>query len=311
MRVSRSAWSTPTLEVGTLMDVQHVCQLGAELGEGPVWVERESALWFVDIKARRAHRWHPGRRELRSWAAPEQPGFLAPLRGDGFIVGLKTGLHRFDPATSEFVHLLAVEPDLPENRLNDGSVSPEGELWFGSMHDLEVEPTGALYRLDTNGRCVRLDEGFVIGNGPAFSPDGRTFYHTDTTKRTVYAFDRPDPHTLAGKRIFVRIEDGAGHPDGTTVDQEGGVWIALWGGSAVRRYSPEGKILASVRLPCANVTKIAFGGQDLRTAYVTTAWKGLTREQRAVQPLAGDLFSFAAPAPGLRPAEVHLNPTGD
>ncbi|HEY1892721.1 MAG TPA: SMP-30/gluconolactonase/LRE family protein [Steroidobacteraceae bacterium] len=293
------------------MDVKHVCPLGAELGEGPVWVERESALWFVDIKGRRTHRWHPGRREHRFWPAPEQPGFLAPLRGGGFIVGLKSGLQRFDPATSEFVHLLAVEPDRPENRMNDGSVSPEGELWFVSMHDPEVEPTGALYRLDTDGQCVRLDEGFVIGNGPAFSPDGRVFYHTDTTRRTVYAFDRPDPHTLTRKRIFVRIEEGAGHPDGTTVDQEGCVWIALWGAAAVRRYSPEGEILATVRLPCANVTKIAFGGPDLRTAYVTTAWKGLTREQRAAQPLAGDLFSFEAPAPGLHPVEVKLRVTAD
>jgi xylono-1,5-lactonase len=287
-----------------IMDAKHVCQVGAELGEGPVWVERESALWFVDIKARRAHRWHPLRREHRFWAVPEQPGFLAPIRGGGFVVGLKTGLHRFDPEASEFMILAQVEPHLPANRLNDGCVSPEGELWFGSMHDPELEPTGALYRLDADGRCVCLDKGYVITNGPAFSPDGRVFYHTDTSHRTVYAFDRPDPHTLAGKRVFVQIEEGAGHPDGTTVDQEGCVWIALWGGWAVRRYSPEGKLLATVRLPCANVTKIAFGGPDLRTAYVTTAWKGMTREQRAAQPLAGDLFSFEAPAPGLRPVEV-------
>jgi xylono-1,5-lactonase len=286
------------------MDAKHVCQVGAELGEGPVWVERDAALWFVDIKARRAHRWHPGRREHRFWTAPEQPGFLEPLRGGGFVAGLKTGLHRFDPATSEFVLVARVEPGLPENRLNDGSVSPEGELWFGSMHDPEREPSGALYRLDPDGRSVCLDKGYVITNGPAFSPDGRVFYHTDTSRRTVYAFDRPEPHKLANKRVFVQIEEAAGHPDGTTVDEEGCVWIALWGGWAVRRYSPEGKLLATVRLPCANVTKIAFGGSDLRTAYVTTAWKGMTPQQRAAQPLAGDLFSFEAPAPGLRQAEV-------
>jgi xylono-1,5-lactonase len=287
----------------------HVCKVGAELGEGPVWVERESALWFVDIKGRCAHRWDPATREHRFWRAPEQPGFLAPLRGGGFIVGLKSGLHRFDPGTGEFVHLAHVEPSLPANRLNDGCVSPEGVLWFGSMHDPEVEPSGALYRLEAQGRCVALDVGYVITNGPAFSPDGGVFYHTDTRERTVFAFDRPDPNTLARKRVFVRIEEGAGHPDGTTVDQEGGVWIALWGGWGVRRYSPCGELLASVRLPCANVTKIAFGGADLRTAYVTTAWKGLTRGERAAQPLAGDLFSFAAPAPGLRPVEVAMIPT--
>jgi D-xylonolactonase len=291
------------------MDAMHVCKVGAELGEGPVWVERESALWFVDIKSRRAHRWHPGTGEHRFWAAPEQPGFIAPLHGGDFVVGLKTGLHRFDPQAGEFVHVAHVEPHLPANRLNDACVSPEGALWFGSMHDPESDPSGALYRLDADGGCVSLDKGYVITNGPAFSPDGRVFYHTDTANRTVYAFDRPQPHKLAGKRVFVRIEEGAGWPDGTTVDQEGCVWIALWGGWGVRRYSPEGRLLATVRLPCAQVTKVAFGGRELRTAYVTTAWKGMTPEQRAAQPLAGDLFAFEAPAPGLRPAEVRVFPT--
>ena len=291
------------------MQARHVCKVGAELGEGPVWVERDAAVWFLDIKGRRAHRWHPASGELRSWAAPEQVGFLAPVRGGGFIAGLKTGLHRFDPQSSEFAHLTSVEPYHPDNRLNDGSVSPEGELWFGSMHDQQSEPSGALYRLDRDGRCVVLDKGYVITNGPAFSPDGRVFYHTDTANRTVYAFDRPEPHTLERKRVFVRIEEGAGYPDGTAVDQEGCVWIALWGGWGVRRYSPAGKLLATVRMPCANVTKIAFGGPDLRTAYATTAWKGMKQEERGAQPLAGDIFSFETPAPGVRPVEVSVFPT--
>jgi sugar lactone lactonase YvrE len=286
------------------MEARQVSKVGAELGEGPVWVERDSALWFVDIKGQRVHRWHPVSREHRFWPAPQKPGFLAPLRDGGFVVGLKSGLHRFDPQTGEFAHFADVEPQLPDNRLNDGSVSPEGALWFGSMHDPEVEGTGALYRLDANGRCVLLDKGYIITNGPAFSPDGHVFYHTDTADRTVYAFDRPEPGVLTHKRVFVKIEEGAGHPDGTAVDQEGCVWIALWGGWGVRRYSPEGNLLATVRLPCANVTKIAFGGPGLRTAYATTAWKGLSQEARAAQPLAGDLFSFEAPAPGLRPVEV-------
>ena len=182
-------------------------------------------------------------------------------RGGGFVVGLKTGLHRFDPQACEFVHLAHVEPHLPANRLNDACVSPDGALWFGSMHDPEA--------------------------------------------------DRPQPNTLAGKRVFVQIEEGAGWPDGTAVDQEGCVWIALWGGWGVRRYCPGGRLLATVRLPCANVTKLAFGGADLRTAYVTTAWKGMSEEERAAQPLAGDLFSFEAPAPGPRPVQVRVLPTCD
>jgi sugar lactone lactonase YvrE len=286
------------------LEAEHVCSASAELGEGPVWVPREAALWFVNIKGRQVHRYNPGSGELRGWLAPDQPGFLAPVRGGGFLAGLKTGLHRFDPGTGAFTRLTQVEPDLPGNRLNDGTVCPQGTLWFGSMHDGESDASGALYHLDAQGRCVALDRGYVITNGPAFSPDGRVFYHTDTVKRVVYAFDRPSTGTVTGKRVFVRIEDEAGWPDGTAVDAEGCVWIALWGGWSVRRYSPAGELLTTVRFPVANVTKIAFGGDDGRTAYATTAWKGLSVAERAKQPLAGDIFRFRTEVPGQPSVEL-------
>ena len=146
----------------------------------------------------------------------------------------------------------------------------------------------------------------MITNGPAFSPDGKTFYHTDTLDRVVYAFDHHRPGHLSGKRVFVRIEDGGGYPDGTVVDAEGCVWIALWSGWGIRRYSPDGELLATVRVACANVTKIAFGGEDRRTAFVTTAWKGLSPNERALQPQAGDLFQFRTTVPGLPCAELVL-----
>jgi xylono-1,5-lactonase len=183
-------------------------------------------------------------------------------------------------------------------------VSPDGALWFGSMHDPETDPSGCLYRLQEDGRCVVLDRGYIVTNGPAWSPCGRFFYHTDTFQRVVYVFDRPAPGSIAGKRVFVKIEDGAGFPDGTTVDSAGCVWVALWGGWGVRRYSPAGELLTTVRFPCANVTKIAFGGDDYRTVYATTAWKGLSATERAAQRLAGDLFRFRADVPGLQPAEI-------
>ncbi|HEY8509672.1 MAG TPA: SMP-30/gluconolactonase/LRE family protein, partial [Steroidobacteraceae bacterium] len=180
-------------------------------------------------------------------------------------------------------------------------------LWFGSMDDAENEPTGKLYRLAAKDRLETLDDGYVITNGPAWSPDGRTFYHTDTLERVIYAFDVPSPGVLRNKRVFARIEEGAGYPDGTTVDSEGCVWVAFFDGWKVRRYSPTGEVLATVRFPCANVTKIAFGGADRRTVYATTAWKGLSKEQRAAQPLAGDLFRFRVDVPGLAPAELVLD----
>ena len=288
------------------LSAEHVCRVGAELGEGPIWVERESALWFVDIKGRNLRRYEPVSGRQSAWGAPAQPGFILPTRGGGFLVGLKTGLHLFDPESGEFTHFAGVEPHAPGNRLNDASVGPDGAVWFGSMDDLESSRTGVLYRLAAGGNPMSLDGGYVITNGPAFSPDGRVFYHTDTLEGLVYAFDHTAPGKLSGKRVFVRIDAAEGYPDGTTVDAEGCVWVALWAGWGVRRYSPAGELLGTVHVPCANVTKVAFGGKDGCTAFATTAWKGLSAAERSQQPLAGDLFRFRTAVPGLpcREADV-------
>jgi sugar lactone lactonase YvrE len=280
-----------------------VWALGAELGEGPVWSAGEEAIWFVDIKKKQIHRFGARSGAKRSWDAPAAPGFLAPMGGGKFIAGLKTGLHAFDPATGAFEFLSNAEADRPANRLNDGAVDRHGRLWFGSMDDGESAPNGKLYCYD-RGAVRAMDDGYVITNGPAFSPDGRTLYHTDTLEKTIYAFDIADDGSLAGKRVFVAIEDGAGYPDGLTIDAEGCLWTGLFAGWAVRRYSQSGKLLTTIRFPCANVTKIAFGGSDLREVYATTAWKGLSAQDRAAQPLAGGLFRFEADVPGLPQNEV-------
>jgi sugar lactone lactonase YvrE len=289
-------------------EVSLACKVGAELGEGPVWVEQDAALWFVDIKGPRVHRFDPDSGERRSWDAPAQCGFVLPIRRSPLqlLAGLKTGLHEFDPRSGEFTLFATVEPHLPDNRLNDGAVSADGALWFGSMDDFGERPTGSLYRLSPGGRCVPLDSGYVVSNGPAFSPDARTFYHTDTVQRRVYAFDRDASSALSNRRVFVDIEKDGGFPDGTAVDADGCVWIAMWGGWGVRRYSPAGELLSQIRLPCANVTKVAFGGPDYSSVFVTTAWHGLSAMQRAEQPLAGDLFCFEAAVPGLKSTELLL-----
>jgi D-xylonolactonase len=287
-------------------EARQVRTVGAQLGEGPVWIARDRTLRFVDIKGRRVYRFDPASGDLRSADAPEQPGFVLPVRGGGFVAGLKNGLHRFDDERGQFTKLSVVEPHHPGNRLNDGAVSPDGALWFGSMDDSEEKSSGALYRW-SDGTLTALDSGYCITNGPAFSPDGRTFYHTDTLKRVVYAFDYSAHGALSNKRPFVSIEDGAGYPDGSVVDAEGCVWIALFCGWGVRRYSPRGELLTTVRFPCANVTKIAFGGEDRRTAYATTAWKGLSPDERSQQPQAGDLFTFRTDVPGLEAGELTLS----
>lgn len=269
--------------------------LGTELGEGPVWWN--GALWFTDIKQQEIHCFEPAGAK-RSWTAPSPVGFLVPRKNGHFLAGAKAGLYDFDPVSGEFALIREVEPQLPDNRLNDGAVDARGRLWFGSMDDGEGAASGKLYRLDAGGLAA-MDSGYVITNGPAFSPDGGTLYHTDTLEKTIYAFDTDEDGMLANKRPFVRIEDGAGYPDGPVVDAQGCLWTGLFGGWAVRRYSPQGALLQAVQFPVANVTKIAFGGADLKTVYATTAAKGLAPDELAAQPLAGGLFRFTADVPGL------------
>jgi sugar lactone lactonase YvrE len=281
-----------------------VWPVGAELGEGPLWSPLESALWFVDIKQNKLHRYDPSSGVRRSYDTPPSPSFIVPARNGTFVVGLQSGLHRFDPVTGVLSLLLAVEPDRPGNRLNDGALDSKGRLWFGSMDNSETEKTGSLFRLDSNAATV-VDSGYVITNGPCFSPDGRILYHTDTRANTIYAFDVADDGSLSGKRVFVTIEPGAGHPDGSVTDAQGYIWTCLFLGWAARRYAPSGELISEVRFPCSNITKLAFGGAELRTAYVTTARHLLTTAQRAQQPLAGGLFTFAVDVPGLRQGVLH------
>jgi len=272
-----------------------VWPLACELGEGPLWWR--GALWFTDIKQKAIHRFDPDRGNGESWPAPSEVGFLAPLQDGHFIAGAKTGLYDFNPADGAFRRTRTIEPNLPSNRLNDGIVDSRGRLWFGSMDDGEQNPSGALYRLDQSGLCV-MDSGYIITNGPAISPDGRTLYHTDTLQKRIHAFDLGMDGSLSGKRVFAAIEDGAGYPDGPVVDSQGCLWTGLFGGWGVRRYSPQGALLECVSFPVANVTKLAFGGADLTTVYATTARKGLNAAALAAQPLAGGLFCFQAGTPG-------------
>jgi D-xylonolactonase len=274
-----------------------IWEVQALLGEGAMWEPVNRQVWFVDIKGKRIHRCDPDGANQRSWDAPGQVSFVVPTADGGVVCALEDGLYRFIAATGEFVALAKVEADQPGNRFNDGHVDHLGRLWFGSMHDNEEAPTGALYRFD-GARIAQMDDGYVITNGPALSPDGRTLYHTDTLDKVVYAFDLAADGTLSNKRTFVELTDG-GHPDGMAVDADGNVWVATFGGWRIDRFDASGTKIGAVAFPCANVTKLAFGGDDLRTVYATTARKGLSAEDLAQQPLAGGLFTFRADTAGL------------
>lgn len=273
-----------------------------ELGEGPVWSADERCVWFVDIKGRKLHRYGVDDGFTRSFDAPDQIGFALPLEGGGLVCGIRGGLHRFDPESGRFELIRPVETDRPGNRLNDGFVAPDGSLWFGSMPDDEGDKSGVLYRL-ADGRLEAADRGYCVTNGPALSPDGRTLYHHDTLDRSIYAFDHQDGR-LSNKRLFARTS--AGGADGPSMDSAGVLHVGVFGGWQVARFSPDGRELDPIRLPVSNVTKAAFGGDDLRDLYCTTAWLHLDEAGRAAQPHAGGLFRVRVDTPGMPQNKVRL-----
>jgi D-xylonolactonase len=274
-------------------------EMDALLGEGPVWVERDQALWFVDIKKQQIHRYDPATESRRSWDSPEQVGFILPAEGGGFVAGLESGLHRFDETTGQFELIVEVEPELPTNRLNDGVVDPAGRLWFGTMDNGEKAKSGAFYSFH-EGRLTRTQlDHIAITNGPAVSPDGKLLYYVDTLAGTIAVADINDDGSLGDSRPFASIEAKDGHPDGPTIDSNGYVWISLYAGWEAWRFAPNGERVARVRFPVANITKIAFGGEGLRTAFATTARQMLTPDEIAPQPLIGSLFQFRVTVPGF------------
>ncbi|MBV7537627.1 SMP-30/gluconolactonase/LRE family protein [Duganella sp. sic0402] len=280
----------------SLYQPECIWPLAATLAEGPVWHAEDKALYFVDIKQRAIHRCAEDGGRRQSWTVPDEVGFALPIHGGDFVCGLPGRLERFSFETGALTTIQELESDIPGNRLNDGYVDRHGALWFGSMDNAEVAPSGSLFRLSATG-LQHKDGGYVITNGPCVSPDGRTFYHTDTLEKVIYAFDLDEAGNLSNKRVFVRIA-GSGYPDGTAVDSDGVLWVGLFAGARIERYAPSGELLDSIAMPCSNITKVTFGGADLRTVFVTTARKGLSAEELRREPLAGGIFSFRVASPG-------------
>lgn len=274
---------------------------GALLGESPRWHAAEARLYWVDIERREIHRTDPVTGADEVMQLDQQVGCIAPRARGGLVAALADGCALIDAWGAEPRPFgPAVLADKPEQRFNDGCVDAAGRLWVGSLTNDKANPAATLYRLDPDGSLTAMFGGLTTSNGAAFSPDGRTFYHADTPTHIIRAYD-VDPATgaLGGGRLFHRFEHGKGRPDGAAVDAEGSYWSALWDGWRIVRLSPSGELLQTIDLPVQRPTMIAFGGADLRTAFVTSAGKNLTDGQRRDQPHAGGVLAFRVDVPGL------------
>lgn len=278
------------------MDIQCVADVKAVLGEGPTWDEAAQALTFVDIKGRRLFRHREGER-LEEFSTPFRIGSLVPRASGGHIAGTDRGIAEVDLQLERFELLFDPEEDRDSNRFNDGKVDRRGRFFAGTMDDEEQQASGAFYRIDKNLGCTRVDDGFRVTNGPAFSPDGKTMYANDSARQLTYRYDLLPDGTPINRRELARFGKGEGYPDGMAVDAEGCLWIAFWDGWCLRRLSPDGERLSELKVPVQRPTSCTFGGASLDQLFITSARVGLEEKDLATQPTAGGLFMTV---PGVR-----------
>lgn len=287
----------PTRDAG----VRCVFASGDELGETPLWCDRTNALWWIDIEKPRLQSFEPASGRHRAFAFPQRfLGSAALRREGGFLLALDRSLYLFDPEERRLEHFCDVETAPLDNRLNDGRCDGLGRFWIGTMDVGLQKPTGSLYRIGADRTVAKSHGGVIVSNSIAIAPDQRTFYYSDTRRFVMWAFDFDARRgALSNKRVFVDHSASRDRPDGACVDEEGYVWVAMFGGARVARYSPDGRLDRTIPLPVTNPTCVCFGGADLSTLYITSARKFLSREQLDAEPLAGALLAVTVPTRGL------------
>ncbi|MFE9448035.1 SMP-30/gluconolactonase/LRE family protein [Streptomyces sp. NPDC006739] len=263
----------------------------ATLGEGPTWDATAGHLIWIDILGSRVHTYHPssGRRTVRT--TEQHVGAVKPRAGGGLVLNLRDGVGLLDPDGA--FRWLHHEP-VPGRRANDAAVAPDGSLWAGTMRYDEAAGGGTLTRLTGDGTVTTVLPDVTVSNGTGWSPDGALMYYVDTPTRRIDVFTH-DGELVGDRRPFAVIEEAAGFPDGLTVDADGCVWVALWDGGAVRRYTPAGDLDRVIELPTPRTTACAFGGPGLGDLYVTTARVGLDRPD----PFAGSVLVVPGAGKGL------------
>jgi sugar lactone lactonase YvrE len=262
------------------------------LGEAPLWDAANKTICWIDILNGYIHEFIPSKNEHKKVAVNDMIGAIALCTNGNFLAALKSGLSLIDRDNGKITLLCHPEVHLPENRFNDGKCDPAGRFWTGTMALSEKEEAGSVYMIEKDlSHSIKI-EGVTISNGLAWSPDNKAFYCIDTPTFEVVAYDyEVETGNISNRRVVITVPKIEGFPDGMTIDHQGMLWIAHWGGWQVARWNPmTGEKLSSIPLPAARITSCTFGGKDLQDLYITSARVGLTQKQLEEQPLAGCLF---------------------
>lgn len=285
-----------------------VSELRCQLGEGPVWDERQNTLYWLDSFSKLWLRLMPDG-QIARFSAPTPVGMLALRQDGGIVLGLEDGIYLAEEETGHLGLLCNPEQGVIGNRFNDGKPGPCGRLYIGTMSTANNDgsgnapASGALYAVAPDGSWQRLLTGVGISNGMAWNREEDTFYYADSPTRCVFAFDYDKKSgLLTNRRVAVKLPEGDGIPDGLTIDENNQLWIAQWGGWCVSHYEPAtGELLGKISVPAEHVTSCCFGGETLDTLFITTAATGLNLQQLKKQPQAGMLFAAKTGVHGMPP----------
>lgn len=272
------------------------------LGETPLWCDLTQCLMWIDVDRATLHRAHlaSGRRDSFRFDARHLGGLALQQQPGSVLLALDTALHGFDIASGQLSPWAEVQPPTLNTRLNDGRCDAQGNLWIGTMDNGLAAPAGSFYRVGKDGTVTRQFGDVIVSNTVALSPDQRTLYFSDTRRFLTWAFDLDAEHgSLSNRRIFVDHRARRERPDGACVDSEGALWVAIFAGARVDRYTADGRLERSIALPVTNPTCVCLGGPGYRTLFITTARKFLSAERLEQEPLAGSVLALEVDVPGL------------
>jgi sugar lactone lactonase YvrE len=288
-------------------DVQCVISSNDSLGEGCLWDADSQCLWWLDIaRPTRIQRLNPSTGEHKVWTSPLLLTAIAKKKSGGFVVGGEDGVYSFDPTTGKTSAFCKPETDVPLNRMNDGACDAQGRFWIGSMmqnigpqgEDWDITAdTGKLFCVGADGASRIMENSIGVSNGPCWSPDGRTFYFSDSKNQLIFAYDFDSSSGDISNRRILSDDKRHGYPDGATVDAEGYIWSARWEGACVIRIDPKGGIDRVVEIPATRVTCPVFGGAEMDTLYLTTSRAHVDAETLSRYPDQGGVFAFR---PGVK-----------
>jgi len=276
------------------LSAERILKAKANLGEGPLWDHRAKVLWWIDILASRVHRFEPKSGKNDTWDVGQMVGTVVCRKQGGLMLALEDGFATFDTESGVAKVVADPESEKSDNRFNDGKCDPAGRFWAGTMNKGDALQlwTGALYSLDTDLSIRKHLEPVGVSNGIVWSKDAKSMYYIDTASKAVDRFDYDlETGNISQRQTVFKVPEEMGYPDGMAIDNQDKLWVAFWNGWQVARICPqEGKVIATIKLPVANVTACAFGGAALDQLYITTARVGLSDDELAKQPMAGDLF---------------------